>query len=281
MAKFALGHHREATDAGCVRAVLAELILTFLFVFAGVGSAMATGKTIHCSSRGMNSPQHELKPRARRGDTCMHAGKLAGGADSVVGLTAVALAHTLVVAVMVSAGLHVSGGHFNPAVTLGLAVTGRITLFRSALYIVAQLLGSALACLLLTFLTGGGSTPVHALAAGVGALQGVLMEVVLTFSLLFTVYATIVDPRRTVGGMGPLLVGLVVGANVLAGGRFSGASMNPARSFGPALAAGVWANHWVYWVGPLIGGPLAGLVYDGLFMAQGAYEPLRRDDNGF
>ena len=80
--------------------------------------------------------------------------------------------------------------------------------------------------------------------------------------------------------MGPLLVGLVVGANVLAGGPFSGASMNPARSFGPALAAGVWADHWVYWVGPLIGGPLAGLVYDGLFMAQGGHEPLPpRDDD--
>jgi aquaporin TIP len=203
-------------------------------------------------------------------------GKLAGSADSVVGLTAVALAHTLVVAVMVSAGLHVSGGHINPAVTLGLAVTGRITLFRSALYTAAQLLGSALA-----FLTGGAPTPVHALAPGVGALQGVLMEVVLTFSLLFAVYATVVDPRRAVGGMGPLLVGLVVGANVLAGGPFSGASMNPARSFGPALAAGVWADHWVYWVGPLIGGPLAGLVYDGLFMVQGGHEPLPRDDNDF
>ncbi|KAL6850223.1 hypothetical protein ACP4OV_020850 [Aristida adscensionis] len=243
MAKLALGHHREASDAGCLRAVLAELILTFLFVFAGVGSAMATGK-------------------------------LAGGGDSVVGLTAVAVAHALVVAVMVSAGLHVSGGHINPAVTLGLAVTGRITLFRSALYVLAQLLGSALASLLLVFLTGGEPTPVHALAAGVGAGRGVAMEVVLTFSLLFAVYATVVDPRRAVGAMGPLLVGLVVGANVLAGGAFSGASMNPARSFGPALAAGVWADHWVYWVGPLIGGPLAGLVYEGLFMNPTGHEQL-------
>jgi len=212
----------------------------------------------------------------------MHAGKLAGGGgDTVVGLTAVALAHTLVVAVMVSAGLHVSGGHINPAVTLGLAATGRITLFRSALYVAAQLLGSALACLLLAFLTagGGGGVPVHALGDGVGALRGVLMEVVLTFSLLFAVYATVVDPRRAVGSMGPLLVGLVVGANVLAGGPFSGASMNPARSFGPALVAGVWADHWVYWVGPLIGGLLAGLVYDGLFMAQAGHEPLPRDDH--
>ncbi|KAF8733504.1 hypothetical protein HU200_014803 [Digitaria exilis] len=250
-AKFALGHHREATDAACVRAVLAELILTFLFVFAGVGSAMATAH-------------------------------LAG--DSIVGLTAVALAHTLVVAVMVSAGLHVSGGHINPAVTLALAATGRITLFRSALYFLAQLLASAAACLLLAFLTGAGaaSVPVHALGAGVGALRGVAMEAVLTFSLLFAVYATVVDPRAAVGGMGPLLVGLVVGANVLAGGPFSGASMNPARSFGPALVAGVWTDHWVYWVGPLIGGPLAGLVYDGLFMVDhhAAHQPLpSRDDD--
>ncbi|XP_066308126.1 aquaporin TIP4-4 isoform X2 [Miscanthus floridulus] len=251
MAKFALGHHREASDAGCVRAVLAELILTFLFVFAGVCSAMATGKL---------------------------AG---GGGDTVVSLTAVALAHTLAVAVMVSAGLHVSGGHINPAVTLGLAATGRITLFRSALYVAAQLLGSALACLLLAFLTDGAPVPVHALGAGVGALRGVLIEAVLTFSLLFTVYATVVDPRRAVRGMGPLLVGLVVGANVLAGGPFSGASMNPARSFGPALVEGVWADHWVYWVGPLIGGLLAGLVYDGLFISQGGHEPLPRDDTEF
>lgn len=250
MAKLALGHHREAAEAGCVRAVLAELVLTFLFVFSGVGSAMA-------------------------------AGRLAGGTDTIMGLTAVALAHALVVAVMVSAGLHVSGGHINPAVTLGLAVGGHITLFRSALYAIAQLLGSSLACLLLTFLTGGAAAPVHALAAGVGAVQGVLMEVVLTFSLLFSVYATIVDQRRAVGCLGPLLVGLVVGANILAGGPFSGASMNPARSFGPALAAGDWADHWVYWVGPLIGGPLAGLVYEGLFMVRGGHEPLPSDDAGF
>ncbi|KAF8643700.1 hypothetical protein HU200_066763 [Digitaria exilis] len=259
-AKFALGHHREATDAACVRAVLAELILTFLFVFAGVGSAMATA---HLAG---------------------------GGADSIVGLTAVALAHTLVVAVMVSAGLHVSGGHINPAVTLALAATGRITLFRSALYALAQLLASTAACLLLAFLTGAGAgaaaMPVHALGAGVGVLRGVVMEIVLTFSLLFAVYATVVDPRTAVGGMGPLLVGLVVGANVLAGGPFSGASMNPARSFGPALVAGVWTDHWVYWVGPLIGGPLAGLVYDGLFMVDqqhAAHQPLptRDDENDF
>lgn len=85
----------------------------------------------------------------------MSSEKMAGGADSIMGLTAVAIAHAFVVAVMISAGLHVSGGHLNPAVTLGLAVGGNITLFRSVLYMIAQLLGSSLACLLLKYLTGG------------------------------------------------------------------------------------------------------------------------------
>ncbi|XP_031475959.1 aquaporin TIP4-4 [Nymphaea colorata] len=243
MRKIALGSHREAAQADCLRAVLAEIILTFLFVFAGVGSAMASEK-------------------------------LAGG-SGIAGLAAVAVAHALVVAVMISAGLHISGGHLNPAVTLGLAVAGNITIFRSALYWIAQLLGSTLACLLLRFLTGGLETPIHALPSGVGYFQGVIMEVVLTFSLLFVVYATIVDPKRTaVGSQGPILVGLVVGANILAGGAFSGASMNPARSFGPAFAAGNWTDHWVYWVGPLLGGGLAGFVYDAIFLTH-THMPIR------
>lgn len=186
MAKLALGHLREAAEPGCARAVLAEAVLTFLFVFSGVASAMA-------------------------------AGKLGGGADTIMGLTAVASAHAMAVAVMVSAG----------------------------------------------------------------AAQGLLWEATLTFSLLFAVYATVVDPARTVGNLGPLLVGLVVGANALAGGPFSGASMNPARSFGPALVTGEWAGHWVYWVGPMIGGLLAGLVYDGVFMVRPGHQQLPTDDAEF
>ncbi|KAJ4752543.1 Aquaporin TIP4-1 [Rhynchospora pubera] len=251
MAKIALGNHSEAAQPDCVRAVLAEVALTFLFVFAGVGSAMA-------------------------------AGKMSGGGDTIMALTAIAMAHTLVVAVMIAAGLHISGGHLNPAVTLGLAVGGHITLIRSILYIFAQMAGSAFACLLLKYLTGGLETPVHTLASGTDAFQGILMEIVLTFSLLFTVYATIVDPKKRVtGGLGPVLVGLVVGANILAGGPFSGASMNPARSFGPALAAWNWTDHWVYWVGPLIGGSLAGFVYENVFTVPSSHAPLPRDDEGF
>nr|XP_010917694.1 aquaporin TIP4-4 isoform X2 [Elaeis guineensis] len=237
MAKIAVGSREEVREPDCIRAVLAETILTFLFVFICVGAAMT-------------------------------AEKMTGGKDAIVGLMAVAVTNALVVAVMIAAGLHISGGHLNPAVTAGMALGGRITLFRSILYVAAQLLGSSVACFLLKYITGGMDTPVHSLGAGMVAVQGVIMETVLTFALLFSVYATILDPRKgIVAGLGPLFVGLVVGANILACGPFTGASMNPARSFGPALASQNWTNHWVYWVGPMIGSLLATFVYEHLFMA--------------
>lgn len=107
------------------------------------------------------------------------------------------------------------------------------------------------------------------------------MEAILTFTLLFTVYATILDPKKgSLGGLGPLLTGLVVGANILAGGAFSGASMNPARSFGPALVSWDWTDHWVYWVGPLIGGTLAGFIYENFFIIR-SHSPLPREEDTF
>jgi len=248
MAKIALGTCREALQADCIQALIVEFICTFLFVFAGVGSAMG-------------------------------ADKLNG--NSLVSLFFVAMAHALVVAVMISAGFRISGGHLNPAVTLGLCFGGHITVFRSLLYFIDQCLASVAACALLVYLTGGLTTPVHTLASGVDYLQGVIWEVVLTFSLLFTVYATIVDPKKGhLDGLGPFLTGLVVGANIMAGGAFSGASMNPARSFGPALVSGDWTDHWVYWVGPLIGGGLAGFIYENFFIVR-SHVPLPKDEEAF
>ncbi|KAG9140963.1 hypothetical protein Leryth_025969 [Lithospermum erythrorhizon] len=234
MAKIALGKIQEAFQPDCIQALVVEFICTFLFVFAGVGAAMATEKQ---------------------------------DGSPLVGLFFVAMAHTLVVAAMISAGLRISGGHINPAVTLGLCMGGRITVVRSILYWFDQCLASVAACALLSYLTGGLATPIHTLGSGVDYTQGIIMEIVLTFSLLFTVFATLVDPKKgTIEGFGPLLTGLVVGANIMAGGAFSGASMNPARSFGPALVSGNWTDHFVYWVGPLIGGGLAGFIYENFFM---------------
>lgn len=108
---------------------------------------------------------------------------------------------------------------------------------------------------------------IHGVAAGVGAIEGVVMEIVITFALVYTVYATAVDPKKgSLGTIAPIAIGFIVGANILAAGPFSGGSMNPARSFGPAVASGDFADNWIYWVGPLIGGGLAGLVYAYVFM---------------
>lgn len=97
--------------------------------------------------------------------------------------------------------------------------------------------------------------PIHAVAVGVGSIQGVVMEIIITFALVYTVYATACDPKKgAVGTIAPIAIGFIVGANILAAGAFSGGSMNPARSFGPAVASGDFSGHWIYWVGPLLGG---------------------------
>lgn len=100
-------------------------------------------------------------------------------------------------------------------------------------------------------------------APGVSPAHGLILEIIMTFGLVYTVYATAIDPKRgSLGTIAPLSIGLLVGANVLVGGPFDGAAMNPARAFGPALLGWRWKHHWIYWVGPLLGGGLAGLVYE-------------------
>lgn len=107
------------------------------------------------------------------------------------------------------------------------------------------------------------------LSAGVGVSNALVFEIVMTFGLVYTVYATAVDPRKgDLGTIAPIAIGFIVGANILVGGAFTGASMNPAVAFGPALVSWTWARHWVYWVGPLIGGGIAGLIYELLFINQ-------------
>ena len=118
--------------------------------------------------------------------------------------------------------------------------------------------------------------PTHGLAAGVGAVQGVVMEIIITFALVYTVFATAVDPKKgSLGTIAPIAIGFIVGANILAAGPFSGGSMNPARSFGPAVASGDYDGIWVYWVGPLIGGGLAGAMFVGAIGVAGVFARRR------
>lgn len=119
--------------------------------------------------------------------------------------------------------------------------------------------------------------PTHGVAAGVGAIEGVVMEIIITFALVYTVYATAADPKKgSLGTIAPIAIGLIVGANILAAGPFSGGSMNPARSFGPAVVSLDFAGNWIYWVGPLVGGGLAGLIYANVFMCH-EHAPLSSD----
>ncbi|XP_057982004.1 aquaporin TIP1-1 [Malania oleifera] len=245
---IAVGRREEATHPDALRAALAEFISTLIFVFAGEGSGMAFSKLTH------------------------------GGGSTPAGLIAAAIAHAFALFVAVSVGANISGGHVNPAVTFGAFVGGNITLLRGLLYWVAQLLGSTVACLLLKFVTNGMETSAFSLSSGVGVWNAFVLEIVMTFGLVYTVYATAVDPKKgSLGIIAPIAIGFIVGANILAGGAFDGASMNPAVSFGPALVSWTWSNHWVYWAGPLIGGGLAGLVYEFFFISH-THEQLPTTD---
>ena len=188
-----------------------------------------------------------------------------------VGLVGIALAHGLTIAVMVSAIGHISGGHINPAVTIGAWAAGKIPTREAFIYWMAQLAGGVAGAALLVLAFDPATraavnlgTP--ALASGVTLFQGIVVEVLLTFFLVFTVFATAIDDRGAFKMVGGFAIGMVVTFDILAGGALTGASMNPARSFGPALVANSWTAHHVYWVGPLAGGLLAGLFYNGVFL---------------
>ncbi|VVA18683.1 PREDICTED: aquaporin [Prunus dulcis] len=236
MARIAFGRFDDSFSLGSLKAYLAEFISTLLFVFAGVGSAIAYNKLTSNAA---------LDP---------------------AGLVAIAIAHGFALFVAVAIGANISGGHVNPAVTFGLALGGQITVLTGIFYWIAQLLGAIVAAYILKFVTGGLTIPIHSLAAGVGAIQGVIFEIIITFALVYTVYATAADPKKgALGTIAPMAIGFIVGANILAAGPFSGGSMNPARSFGPAVASGDFHDNWIYWVGPLVGGGLAGLIYGNVF----------------
>jgi MIP family channel proteins len=197
------------------------------------------------------------------------------------GLLGVAIAHGVVLAVMVSATMAISGGHLNPAVTLGLLVTRRGTPVSAAAYIAAQLIGAVLAALLLKALYPGGVTQALSLgtptiASSITLGQAIGIEIVLTFFLVSAVFGTCVHPDAPkVGGFG---IGLVLIFDILVGGPLTGAAMNPARAFGPALVSGQWVGHATWWIGPLVGGILAGLVWEYLLLPPRGAQRRRKSD---
>lgn len=188
-----------------------------------------------------------------------------------LGLLAVALAHGLAIAIMVSAVGHISGGHFNPAVTIGFWVTKRQTTLDTLAYWAAQLAGAVAAAFLLKLVVPEETWRNVALGApelmrDFPSWAGLALEATATFFLVFVVFATAVDERGTFRAIGGFGIGLTITLGILVAGPFTGGALNPARAFGPALVAHHWLNQLIYWVGPLGGGFVAGLVYDSLFL---------------
>jgi MIP family channel proteins len=183
------------------------------------------------------------------------------------GLLGVAFAHGLILAVMVSSLGAVSGGHFNPAVTFGLWIAGKIDAPRAGMYVVAQLVGAVIAGFALRFIFPDAWAATHigvpALAAGVSPATGIALEAIMTIVLLLAVFGTAVDPRGP--RIGGLAIGLAIAADILVGGPVTGAAMNPARWFGPAVASGFFDNALVWIVGPLLGAAVAAIGYRWLF----------------
>ena len=188
------------------------------------------------------------------------------------GLVAVAFAHGLAIAIMVSAVGHISGGHFNQAITLAFVLTRRIALSLAAVYWIAQLAGGVLGALALrAFFPAEANldTGVPVLHQTMDAGQGIGIEAILTFFLVWAVFSTAVDPGGTFKSIAGLAIGLTITMDILAAGPLTGAAMNPARAFGPELVQNVWSDWWVYWIGPAIGAAAAGLAYEYLYLRRG------------
>ncbi len=217
------------------RAAVAEIIGTFALIFVGV---------LSISGLSVLSP-----------------------VNATPSLVAVAFAHGLTIAVMVAALGAISGGHFNPAITFGFVITGRMRLITGVLYWVSQLVGATLAALLIAGLFGTGIVAAGAtdLGANVSPVAGAVVEGVATFFLVLVVFGTAVDERAP-KSVFPLAIGLTITVGIFAIGPLTGGALNPARAFGPALASGHWSNQLVYWIGPLIGGALAALVEDRILL---------------
>ena len=212
------------------------------------------------------------------------------GAGSIIAtqggnLTAIALAHGLAIGVMASAVGHISGGHFNPAVTFGFLVTRKIEIHLAAAYWLAQFVAAILAAFLLQAVlperqVDAVNLGAPALAPGIGAGGGVVIEAVLTFFLVWVIFATAADPRGAFASIAGLAIGFTITLDIFMGGAYTGAAMNPARAVGPELVQNFWSDGWVYWVGPLIGGGLAALAYDRLYLRPLSPEPVGPPETG-
>ncbi len=216
------------------RKLVAEAIGAFTLVFAGVGSIIISAGTVQGSN-----------------------------------LVPIALAHGLAIGLMVVAFGHISGGHFNPAVTIGFWVTRRIETILGAAYVIAQLAGAIIGAIAVATLFPDAQSDLAnlgtpALGTDTTVVQAIVIEAILTAFLVTVIFGSAVAavPPKLAG----LGIGLVISLDVLAAGPLTGAAMNPARALGPALVNGSWDDHLVWWIGPIVGSVVAALIYHYLFL---------------
>ena len=231
-----------------LRVLLAEFLGTFVLCFSGIAAILSSTAAV-------------------------------GGGG---GLIAIALAHGLAVTLAVHIFGGISGAHINPAVTVGMLVTGRIKPALAGLYAVAQLAGGVVGAAICRAVFPAEAINAAMLgiplpAAWASTSTVLMVEFVLTFLLVIAVFGTAVDDRGKTVKIGAFGIGLMVAVDILAGGPITGASMNPARSFGPALVASHWQFHWVYWVGPVLGGCVGALFYHHVLLEAPKTPPVREE----
>lgn len=236
---------RSLNDRDAISQAIVEFIGAFALIFLGAGAIIMTSASV-------------------------------AGAN----LVAIALAHGLAIAVMIAAAGHISGGFFNPALTIGAAITRRMTPQRAGIYVAAQFAGAIVAALALQVIFKPSQydpvqlgTPAVGFNVAVGS--ALLAEVIITFFLMFVVFGAAIDAKGA-NIIASFAIGLTISAGVFAMGDVSGAAMNPARWLGPALVQGYWDDGWIYIVGPVVGAALAALLYNYFLLERGSMATPRR-----
>jgi len=243
----------EDVIASLWRGGVSEFFATLIFIFIGTGAVVASQAQLGSSTIG------------------------------VPNLTLIALAHGFCIMVLVYAVGEVSGGHINPAVTWACLLTNKISFIRAIIYVIAQLSGAVVGSALLKSILPTSlqfSMGCHSINPALTSGQGFGCEVIFTFIFIFVVFATAISPfagklaplsggeaEYGPGKLTPFAVGMTILILHCVGIPFTGASMNPARSFGPAIVHGCWSNHWVYWAGPLVGSSIAAVVAQIIFLS--------------
>lgn len=218
------------------RAVAGEFLAMLIFVLLGLGSTI-------------NWTANEEKP-------------------SAPDLVLISLCFGLSIATLVQCFGHISGAHINPAVTVAMVATRKLSLAKAVFYLLAQCLGAVAGAAILYGVTPAsvrGGLGVTSVNPEISTGHAIVIELIITFELVFTVFATCDTKRNDLKGSAAMAIGLSVCIGHLFAIPYTGASMNPARSFGPAIIMGKYHDHWVYWVGPLLGGVLAATTYEYLF----------------